>query len=86
MNKPLSKIRRESILAIPAMNSRQKENIKSRIFNNHNISKAKLNIVSRDADQKNNNARQSLARANSIIKHYHEDMESIDNRLKAQLK
>ena len=85
MEKPVAKIRRESILNIPLMNASQKDNIKNRIFNNHNISKAKLNVVSRTAGRKEEKARYSLARANSIIKHYHDDVESIDNRFRAQL-
>lgn len=67
MQKPKADIRRQSILNIPMMNASQKDNIKNRIFTNHSISKAKLNVVSRTAGRKEEKAKYSLARANSII-------------------
>ena len=78
-------IRRESIQNIPFMTREQKENIKTRIYKNDDISGAKARQMSRAAKRATERANSQLKRANSMVRHYQEDIESIDNRFRRRL-
>ena len=85
MTKPKRLIHQESIDAIPVMTPPKKENIKGRIFENDDITRAEANQMSRKATRYMQKAKWQNDRANSMINHFKDDVNDFSSRINARL-
>ena len=78
-------VRQQSIQNIGSLGILKRQNLKERIIKNEDITAAKLRNSIRQASRESIKGDMKLQRMNSVINHYYEDTEQIENRFKKRL-